>query len=505
MRIVLAVMLAVQAALAIAGLRSTGLTSLATSGGTMYWALHVALLLPLAGMGWVLLAQAGPQAYGRVTGAAFACFAGLLPITALMSIFSGFAARMSDLVWLGYLYAFLGGFVLIGAVALFAFRAMPRPQAGPGWASGAFVAVLYVVAAHVMVAFSGSYEKANRETRERNAWLTKQAMLTINRCAATLAQAGKGYPPTLAGLGPQGAGCIDASLAGGKAAGYRIAYTPGVPDAEGRIRVYNLCATPLRYPRSGLLTLATQENGTYVSENANEKSPAALACERAYDHDPGYGPALFGTRHCAVAYAHANPSLGYPASAEDFARLPCTPGKRGSYVPGTPNAQGVRDRFEIHLVDSHRGRTAWFRTDETGVIRVAFDRNASRDDAPLAQLLAQEAADQKRATDAREATAKRAMQACDAGDTKGCDAYAEHLFFETNRIEEALQVWKRACAAGETRACPSTLPTNREAFHVAREFRGRCREGHAPSCEGLDRLALDPSDASARALSREYR
>ena len=67
---------------------------------------------------------------------------------------------------------------------------------------------------------------------------------------------GRGYSPTLAALGPPAdngnptpgaAGLIAGDLAGsGVRSGYRFTYSPGPPDANGRIQTYSISAAPLQ-------------------------------------------------------------------------------------------------------------------------------------------------------------------------------------------------------------------------------------------------------------------
>ena len=83
---------------------------------------------------------------------------------------------------------------------------------------------------------------------------------TINTAATTYASKyDRGFPPTLAALGPPktrflratpepnetAAGLIDKELASGIKFGYRITYVPGPVDSTGKIQTYTVRADPI--------------------------------------------------------------------------------------------------------------------------------------------------------------------------------------------------------------------------------------------------------------------
>jgi hypothetical protein len=79
----------------------------------------------------------------------------------------------------------------------------------------------------------------------------------------------KGWSPTLAALGvpPEGgkpsaaaAGLLDNSLTGGKKANHIFTYTPGMPDADGKISTYTLSVRPVKW-HPGLWNFFDDDSG----------------------------------------------------------------------------------------------------------------------------------------------------------------------------------------------------------------------------------------------------
>ena len=111
------------------------------------------------------------------------------------------------------------------------------------------------------------------------------SLRTINTAAITYAATyDRGYPTSLAALGPpagrapdaDAAGLIDEVLASGTRSGYVFTYTPGEKDADGRVDKYTLHADPATPGTTGLNYYFTDETGVIRQEAdkpANEESP----------------------------------------------------------------------------------------------------------------------------------------------------------------------------------------------------------------------------------------
>lgn len=65
-------------------------------------------------------------------------------------------------------------------------------------------------------------------------------LVSIQKCAQTIAKStdGKGYPRTLAAMGPRGAGCVDSAIALGVSYGSVISYFPGPIGSRGLLDHY---------------------------------------------------------------------------------------------------------------------------------------------------------------------------------------------------------------------------------------------------------------------------
>jgi hypothetical protein len=89
------------------------------------------------------------------------------------------------------------------------------------------------------------------------------SLRTLNQCAQAYKDAhpDEGFPATLASLGPAGSRCIDERLAAGEKSGYKIAYTPGARDENGRVSAYAATAQPIRYGYNGDANFFTDESG----------------------------------------------------------------------------------------------------------------------------------------------------------------------------------------------------------------------------------------------------
>lgn len=105
-----------------------------------------------------------------------------------------------------------------------------------------------------------------------------RAIRKIQGCAARYAvrHPDRGFPRTLAELGPGADDCIDARLATGAANFYRYTYTPGAPDAKGFIREYTLQAHPSHFEQ-GVIHYVSDQTGvirwTAESRDAGPQDP----------------------------------------------------------------------------------------------------------------------------------------------------------------------------------------------------------------------------------------
>lgn len=109
------------------------------------------------------------------------------------------------------------------------------------------------------------------------------SLRTINTAEITYASTyNTGYSRTLADLAPAPngepnathAGLIDEALASGRKAGYIFTFTPGPPNANGRIETYTVSAQPLKYGETGTNSYFTDQSG--VIRQTIEDRPATV-------------------------------------------------------------------------------------------------------------------------------------------------------------------------------------------------------------------------------------
>lgn len=87
------------------------------------------------------------------------------------------------------------------------------------------------------------------------------SLRTINTaCVVYISTHEKGFPATLADLGPEGEDLITAELAGGAKDGYAFEYKPLDSDGDGRFDAYQLRANPLEPGVTGLRFFFTDES-----------------------------------------------------------------------------------------------------------------------------------------------------------------------------------------------------------------------------------------------------
>jgi hypothetical protein len=503
MRWLVIALLAADAVLAYRGIRASGLTPGLHVGGPIYWILLAAFELPLLYLVWLQLARPGARAMTFTAGTALTCLVGLLPITIVMTLFSGFAMQIEQLYWLFYLWGFIGALLVTGIAAWAGYFRARQPGERSQWTAAVYAPLLYVIAAHVVVVFTGQAEVGTQASARDNQYNAKDALRQINRCATEAAArpGARGYPESLAELGPAGTGCLDAQLAAGNLRGYAVHDTPGLRGADGRIAIYSTCALPSDYPRGGGLTLASHEDTEDVGENGDAKRAGPMPCEYAWHYYLGAAASLQNLKLCAIRYARERPLEGYPPSLDEIARFGCKLLGEISYRAAREPLP--RTAFEATVRGSNFGRHGAFYMNETGIVRFAAQGEASRASTPLKEVLAAEADAMRRQQEQRAAAGREALGRCERGDAAGCDAYAEHLLFDTRQDAEAATYWKRACEAGHALACITLFsndPQASEGFHASVRFRKMCRDGNPRACEALQRLPGDRSRDAIRAL-----
>ena len=467
-------------------------------GGWLALTLFALLAAPLLYLLWRQWTRPGAATMVLTAGTALTSLAGLLPISYVFTIFSGFATSLKQVYWLFCLWGLLVLLLVIGLAAFSAQKRLRAQGAPAGWPSAIAVPLLYVVVAHGAVAAVARLEADIQANTRQNQYRASAALRDIKRCATeAAAQAGAaGYPSTLAALGPSGTRCLDAELAAGRRPGYIIEYLASPPDANGRIATYTTCARPAAPTHGGLPTMAGHADKQAVVENGDPARAAPMSCSQVWQLERSPALTLYSLSACAIRYAHEHPQIGYPATVADLAAIACELAYPATlvYRPG-PGGQGPRRSFEALATGSIWGRSGSYFIDESGVLRFAAQGDAGRDAPALNEITAAEgaavAATERQRLNQLAAAGQETLAACDRGEALGCDRYGEHAMFNLKRADEAERYFRRACDAGHTPSCLSFHSgdaAENETYQIAIWLRHHCRDGQARACESLTQL-----------------
>lgn len=153
--------------------------------------------------------------------------------------------------------------------------------AGIGYTLTAPFTILWILSAVSI----GSSQHRQAEMR-LNAASAVGSMRTLNLASNTYAMTyGRGFPPSLAALGPplpgkpedaDGAGLIDEVLAGGRKSGYIFTYVVTANDEKGFPTAYTITAEPEKLGETGRKYFFTDKSGVIRQEQdhpANKDSP----------------------------------------------------------------------------------------------------------------------------------------------------------------------------------------------------------------------------------------
>lgn len=332
--------------------------------------------------------------------------------------------------------------------------------------------------------------------RERHA-SARALVETVRRCAEAwrAAHPGRGYPASLAEMGPQGDGCLAAAVVDGTPFNYRFRYLAGPPDAAGKRHVYSICAQPIDYATARAATFIGDEEGSFppMAESATDRP---VECWQAWGPS-GYNIAARLVKQCLVEYAVANPAVGYPPNLAALAaqtprclppdfRLDAAGGleapfDRIRYAPRPAAGGGACGSFQLWL-QSRTTPANFLYLDESGLLRAALGRDARPGDPTLEEDLALYERDRERAR----VDLERYRGGCEGGRMADC-AEAGFRSFLLNE-GPSLSLWDRACAGGVKEACllAKSRPYQFEIFEWTFALRRLCFRGEAGACRRLE-------------------
>jgi hypothetical protein len=319
-----------------------------------------------------------------VAGFGAAMLVGLVPTTYLMVLLSGFMTQRSDVAGLLMMVLMIPVQIALIAVSGRALYRLPPETRHPlVWPSGLAAGVIYAgVAVSLFYVLQSRYQQHGHDVAQHDR-AAEQTLAEIIRCAQAYRtrHPEKGFPAGLAALGPGQDGCLAAGIVSGEDQGYRFTYAPGLPDANGQIRIYSVVAQPAGYMETGSRFFASDESGRVAGATGTLSGPAMTAAETWWNHSAGL---VLGVKHCALLAAMQQPARGYPAALADLGPSGTGCLKSGliitqvdrneirthyqtvAYLGGPPDAQGRTIEFAIYSRSNNEPVS--FFTDESGTV-----------------------------------------------------------------------------------------------------------------------------------------
>ena len=214
----------------------------------------------------------------------------LLPVARFLTlVFRTVSATLSLSVYYSDFAAALLA-IILGHQAKAAIRRSGGHLHGTGMAvGGLFSGYLWLASSILVIAISAFVANSRIAANQAS---SLGSLRTINTAAISFAQTyHRGYPPSLAALGPpkaespnasvgpseKAADLIDEYLAAGRKSNYRFTYIAGPADSTGRIQTYAVHADPIEPGKTGKWYYFTDQTNVIRSEKgkeANESSPS---------------------------------------------------------------------------------------------------------------------------------------------------------------------------------------------------------------------------------------
>lgn len=472
--------------------------------GEMGAAVLLAVELPYALVLWWSLRRQTARAAALAFGAALVAFLSLTLFAGVFTLFLGFAMGNRDQINFTLL---LDAFVLIqlplAIVAWRSYRRVPATQRPRGcWTVGLGLPLL--VAGGILAVYNGvKFGMESRlQTIYRNEQAARDAMDAAATCLKRHAERYGGYPADFRALGSTADRCLDDKLVAGELPSHRLGYSPGMPDAEGHIVLYGLCAAVTGFRETAWRTYVADETGQMQQFEPRTRAPT---CGEAWG---GYR-LVEHVKYCVVDHAARFPRKGYPATLDLIGSHPGTaclapselanlhflaPGvvtsgeQRARYQAGAADGQGRISTFEIAGEQLLAGR--WrvnVMIDEAGRWHAAEGREPTRDDPPPAEF---EKTLQAREV-AREAARAAAKQRCEAGDAKQCRELGG-ASYDARHDDEAFALWHTGCDKGDGVSCLLAMnQSDFRLFFLANTVRNECLREEAGACKQLEQLGRD--------------
>lgn len=442
----------------------------------------------------------------RLRGYAFTLAAGSAAVAILtlgvlagvLLVFIGFTMGNKDQLAVALaLPAYVLVQVPLGLAALAAWRKLPAAERpARAWAIGIALPVAYAA-----LGFGSYYwyEYQHNVTSREAATNDAAAAVAIKRAVECLASDREAH----GGSFPESIDAVRSCLGGDARsvfAGYRVSYVPALPDSNGRVGIYSLCAEAEKVGSTGWHTYVADEEGSGSAYAFDYESLKAPSCGGAWFH----AQLLRRVKHCVVAYAAKNPREGYPASllqlGDQGNRCLTEAGDvRGldavsvgafdfavGYRPGPAESDGRVLRFELSTVVRGGKASYTVMIDETGARYASAEGSAKRGDPTPEQVLERLAA---RARETRTELAALAER-CEQASAADCALLGYRLWDETSNYARALEAWRKACELKDHEGCLFVLSKakDNDVFVFALSDKRDCVRGDAVACKRLARL-----------------
>lgn len=474
-------------------------------------AIVVAVALPYALIVWWSFRRQLARASALAFGSAAVAFLSLILFAGLLTLFLGFAMGNKDQIYFALL---LDAFVLtqlpLGVVAWRAWRRLPASDRPKGcWTIG--IGLPMAIAAGILAIYNGvKFGTQSRvETIQRNEQAAREAMDAGVACLKRYAERNAGYPADFRVLGSTGDRCLDDKWIAGELPSHRMHYSPGLPNAEGHILIYGLCAEALDFGKAAWRTYVADETARMVQYEPREGMTHGASCGEAWGGIASGDTLAPRVKYCAVDYAARFPDKGYPPTLDALGNAPGTACLAPSplanlqieggivvsshteqvrYRAGAADGHGRITSFEIHGEQLLAGR--WrvkAMLDEAGRWHAAEGRDPTRDDP------APEAFEETLKVREVQQEAARAIdkQRCEAGAAKVCRELGGDRY-GARHDGEAQALWQIGCDKGDGVSCLLALkPSDFRLFSLAYTLRDDCLRADAGACERLEKLGRD--------------
>jgi hypothetical protein len=448
-------------------------------------------------------------AFTLAAGSAVVAILSLGLFAGMLFLFIGFTMGNKDQLAVALaLPAYVLAQIPLGLAAIAAWRKLPAAERpSRAWTVGIVLPVIYAVLGFVSYQWYGYHREASSQQAAAN---DSAAAVAINRAVACLASNRAAHGGSFPASFDVVASCLVGD-AHSVFAGYRVSYIPALPDSNGRVGLYSLCAEAEKVGTTGWHTYVADEQGAGSAYAFDYESLNAPSCGGAWG-----GDLLRRVKHCVIAYASNHPREGYPASLLQLGNqgndcLTDAGALRGldavsvaafdsgvSYQPGPIESDGRVLRFELSTTERKGNESFNVMIDETGTRYASATGRAQRGD-PAPEVVQEQIEANARET---RAALDALQQRCDKASAADCALLGFRQYWDERKDAPALEAWRKACELKDREACMFLLSREKDnsVFGFALSDKGDCVRGDAVGCKRLASLVahFEGCDRDAR-------